>query len=169
MPRIIENLREQLLSEAKRQIAECGYHGVTMRSVAGACGVGVGTVYNYFDSKEVLVASVVLRDWKKYLDIMSALPTGEPRALLFGIYRALSDFAEANRALFSDAEARRLSSVGFAARHKMLIEQIASFVMPISGSDKFLASFIAEALISHSSDGDEFDKLYEILEKIIKK
>ena len=42
MPKIIENIREQLLQEVKRQIAENGYGKTTIRSVAGACGLGVG-------------------------------------------------------------------------------------------------------------------------------
>ena len=59
MPKIIENLREQLLEETKKQILDRGYANTTIRSVAKACGVGVGTVYNYFESKEMLVASFV--------------------------------------------------------------------------------------------------------------
>ena len=51
MPKIIENIREKLLEEARRQVMEEGYEAMTIRSVAGACGVGVGTVYNYFSSK----------------------------------------------------------------------------------------------------------------------
>ena len=42
MPKIIENIREQLLQEVKRQIAENGYGKTTIRSVAGACGLGIG-------------------------------------------------------------------------------------------------------------------------------
>ena len=57
MPKIIENLENRLISEAKKQIAEAGYNAVTIRSVAKACGVGVGTVYNYFESKEALLAA----------------------------------------------------------------------------------------------------------------
>ena len=50
MPKIIENLRSQRLSEAKKQISERGYKNTTIRSVASGCGVAVGTVYNYFKS-----------------------------------------------------------------------------------------------------------------------
>ena len=63
MPKIIENIREKLLSEAKRQVMENGYSAMTIRSVAAACGVGTGTVYNYFPSKDMLVASFILEDW----------------------------------------------------------------------------------------------------------
>ena len=37
MPKIIENIREQLMNEAKLQIAERGYKNTTIRSVAGGC------------------------------------------------------------------------------------------------------------------------------------
>ena len=63
MPKIIENIREALLVEAKRQIAERGYQNTTIRSVAKECGVAVGTVYNYFKSKDMLIASFILEDW----------------------------------------------------------------------------------------------------------
>ena len=46
MPKIIENVREQLLAVAKKQIGERGYANTTIRSVAGECGLAVGTVYN---------------------------------------------------------------------------------------------------------------------------
>ena len=52
MPKIIENLREKLVREAQYQVEERGYSALTIRSVANACGVGVGTVYNYFASKD---------------------------------------------------------------------------------------------------------------------
>ena len=74
MPKIIENLREQLLSEAKKQVKERGYAATTVRSVAGACGVGVGTVYNYFKSKEMLIATFVYDDWRNHLAEMERLP-----------------------------------------------------------------------------------------------
>ena len=56
MPKIIENVREMLLHEARRQAEAYGYSSVTVRSVAKECGIGTGTVYNYFPSKDMLSA-----------------------------------------------------------------------------------------------------------------
>ena len=46
MPKIIDNVRKKLLDEARKQILKKGYSAVTVRSVASACNIGVGTVYN---------------------------------------------------------------------------------------------------------------------------
>ena len=119
MPKIIENVREQLLTEARRQIAERGYSKTTIRSVAGACGLGVGTVYNYFRSKELLIASFILEDWRRCLQQMDNLPKDEPHVLLRGIYKALLDFEGENQELFSDADAAKAVILGFSSRHKL--------------------------------------------------
>lgn len=167
MPKIIENLREQLLSEAKKQVKELGYAATTVRSVAGACGVGVGTVYNYFKSKEMLIATFVYDDWKIHLAEMERLPD-EPYARLSGIYGSLRRFSEENAELFSDADAAKSVSVGGAERHRLLRSQIASFVRPLCAED-FAAEFLAEALIRWSVENVEFAVVYPIFEKIIKK
>lgn len=172
MPKIIENVREQLLAEAKTQIARYGYAETTIRSVAGACGLGVGTVYNYFKSKEMLIATVVLEDWKKYLSAMNALPVEKPKEVLQGIYDLLRSFEEENRKLFSDSDAAKIVNIGFSARHKTLRAQIASVIFPVcekNGLDtpSFTAEFIAESLISWSMEELEFEMIYPLLDKII--
>ena len=82
MPKIIENVRQTLLEEAKRQIKENGYAKTTIRSVAGACNVGVGTVYNYFESKDMLIATFMLEDWMECLREMKSYSTDNLRAFL---------------------------------------------------------------------------------------
>ena len=168
MPKIIENVREQLLAEARAQILQRGYANTTIRSVAGACGLGVGTVYNYFSSKEMLIATAVFEDWKKHLSDMHTLPVDHPRTLLEGIYHSLQHFAKEHQVLFSDADAAKLVSVGSSGRHKMLREQIAALVRPVCESD-FCAQFVAESLICWSMEHADFDTVFPLLEKIIKK
>ena len=62
MPKIIENAWGLILDEAKKQIREQGYAATTVRSVAAKCKVAIGTVYNYFPSKEILISSFMADD-----------------------------------------------------------------------------------------------------------
>jgi len=167
LPKIIENVREQLLTVAKKQVMERGYGDITIRSVAGACGLGVGTVYNYFPSKEMLIATFVYEDWKRYLNVMQHLPTADPCFLLKRIYGLLREFETEYERLFSDADAAKLVSIGFSGRHKMLRKQIAALVRPVCDSD-FSSEFIAESLISWSMENADFDNLYPLFDRIIK-
>ena len=168
MPKIIENLRAQLLTEARQQIASQGYAGTTIRSVARACGVGVGTVYNYFPSKEMLIAAFMYEDWQQHLAVMAALPADRPEALLRGIYDALSSYVECHRDLFSDSAAVKSMTLGFLPRHRMLREQLAAFILPVCGAEgTFLAAFIAESLISWAMEDISFDTLWPIICKVI--
>ncbi len=168
MPKIIENVRELLLTEAKKQVAERGYAGTTIRSVASACGVGIGTVYNYFPSKEMLVASFMAEEWMKALDTLAALPKEDHKTLLCGIYGVLGSFAQSNKALFSDEDAAKVSAIGFAARHRLLRDQIAAFVRPICPeNDPFTAEFIAESLICWAMEEKDFDAVYGVIQKLI--
>ena len=167
MPKIIENVREQLLAEAKRQISDIGYSATTVRSVAGALGFGVGTVYNYFESKDMLIASFLYEDWKKHLSHMQSIPCDNPYTLLSGIYESLRSFEIEHSRLFADADAAKRISVGSSDRHKMLRSQISTLVRPVCKID-IEAEFIAESLISWSVEGTDFNTLYPILEKIIK-
>ncbi len=171
MPKIIENIREQLLNEAKKQIVERGYAGTTVRSVASACGVGVGTVYNYFPSKDMLIASFVAEDWMRHLNKLSALPTDNAEMLLQEIYDSLRSFAENNKSLFSDTDAAKAIPTGFATRHKLLREQIAQFVIPICRDErfadkKFAAEFISESLISWAMENKSFNSVYAVLQHL---
>ena len=75
MPKIIKNLESKLIAEAQKQILAQGYGAVTIRSVANACGVGVGTVYNYFPSKDDLLAHYLLADWTECITAINAVST----------------------------------------------------------------------------------------------
>ena len=67
MPKIINNLEENILSAARRLVAEQGYAAVTMRAIAKECGIAVGTFYNYYPSKDAMLAACLLHDWQTAL------------------------------------------------------------------------------------------------------
>ena len=73
MPKIIENLESRFIEEAEKQIREAGYGSMTIRSVASACNVGVGTVYNYYESKDHLLTAMLMKDWQTCLDSITAV------------------------------------------------------------------------------------------------
>ena len=63
MPKVLENLQERILACARVLLLEQGIDGLNIRAVASACGVAVGMVYNYYGSKDQLIASIMLQDW----------------------------------------------------------------------------------------------------------
>ena len=63
MPKVIENLQVRILACARVLLLEQGIDGLNIRAVASACGVAVGMVYNYYGSKDQLIASIMLQDW----------------------------------------------------------------------------------------------------------
>ena len=168
MPKIIENIRQTLISEAQKQVDESGYAAMTIRSVATACGVGVGTVYNYFSSKESLVAAFLLDDWKQCTAAIknAACAQAHPRQVLECIYLQLHSFIDKHTALFSDAAAVASFSGSPSPYHSLLRRQLAAPLARFAKSD-FEAEFIAEALLTWTVAGKGFEEIYTILEKLL--
>lgn len=66
--------REAILNTSRELVRQRGWSAVSIRSVAAACGVSVGTVYNYFDSKSELVGAVVESIWREIFHRPAAEP-----------------------------------------------------------------------------------------------
>ena len=107
MPKIIENLREQIIEEAKNELFENGYGKTTIRSVAGALGIGTGTIYNYFKSKEQIFFAFMIEDWKESTARMAAIDTSDSRTFLFEIYEILREFIDKYSLIFNDLDAEK--------------------------------------------------------------
>ena len=167
MPKIIENLEARLIEEAKKQIEESGYGTMTIRSVAARCGVGVGTVYNYFPSKEDLVAKHVLDDWKQCITAIQAVSTytEHPRPVTLCIYDQLISFAKRHSAIFRDESARASFSGSFSRHHSILRAQLAQPLEKFCKTS-FAAEFIAEALLTWAMAGKSFDEIWGIISKL---
>lgn len=50
--------REKILEVARGLFAAQGFEGTTTRDIAAAAGIATGTMFNYFSSKEAIVASL---------------------------------------------------------------------------------------------------------------
>ena len=168
MPKIIENLRQRLVEEARRQVNECGYTAMTIRSVAAGCGVGIGTVYNYFSSKDALVASFMLEDWQKSIQLIRAASEESRSAttVFHCICRQLQEFTEQYQAIFADESAVGSFSGSPSPYHSLLRAQLAAPLRKFCPDD-FTAEFIAEALLTWTVAGRGIYEIEPLLNKLL--
>ncbi len=77
MPKVIENLESKLIKTAEILFIEEGYDAVNIRSIAKSSNVAVGTVYNYFSSKEELYQAVLKDSWDNTMDALQRILMAE--------------------------------------------------------------------------------------------
>ena len=117
--------REVLLEAAQRLVDHCGVDGVTMDAVAHEAGVGKGTVFRRFDSREGLMAAVLNRSetaWQASI-ISGPPPLGpgaEPLQRLLAFGRSRLDVNLRHAELIEAAGRagiRNYAAYSFAATH----------------------------------------------------
>ena len=169
MPKLLEMVREKALEKAREiLLGPDGYEALTMRSVASALSVGVGTLYNYFPSKEHLIASVMLEDWQKagaaLEERLRTLPPGEG---LRAVYALIEDFARLYTPVWSAAASR--TQEHRRRYHSALVEQIRGYLAALdAGGDVEAQRFAAEMLLYFaSSGGHTFESVEPYLRKLI--
>ena len=166
MPKIIQNLPEKLIEETRRQVMEVGYTALNMREIARNCGVGIGTVYNYFPSKDTLIAQFLLQDWKESLERihLAVRECSDAEAVCAAVYQELTAFYMRYADLFHAAET--VIPAPPRKYHGILRDQIAQVFRPLCEND-FTADFSAEAMLTWTVAGIPFDQLYVLLKKIM--
>ncbi len=161
MPKILLDLKEKLLQEVETLLLEEGYAAVTIRKVAKRCGVGVGTVYNYFPSKDAMLAEYLLVDWRKAIAAIEVV-TENGEAVARCIYDQLLSFAGSHSAVFLDETARGSFSGSFSPYHSLLRSQLSQPLRRFC-RDEFTAQFVAEALLTWTVAGKEFCEIWDML------
>lgn len=75
----ISEKRQEILHAALELIAEHGFHGAPIASIADRAGVGAGTIYRYFANKDVLITELFqeLHD-KIHTGLMEGYKTDKP-------------------------------------------------------------------------------------------
>lgn len=142
--------RDALLVAADALIGECGVDGVTMEAVAARAGVGKGTVFRRFESREGLMAAVLNRSETAFqASILSGPPPigpgAEPMERLLAFGHARIELNLLHRRLISAAGragARSYAAVSFTAMHvRYLLTQLG-----VSGDVAFLATALLAPL-----------------------
>ena len=108
IPQVAPDKRTAVLDAALALFEERTFHGTAMPLVAERAGVGAGTIYRYFASKEVLV-NELFRFWK--IELATALATAEgadtARDGFDRYWAGLTDFALAHPTAFAFLETHR--------------------------------------------------------------
>ena len=176
MPKIIREVREMAIKEAKQQLIEKGPEALTMRSVASACGIAVGTLYNYFPSKDILIASAMLEDWKLALSQMhiGCTRAGSLSEGLRCIYDSIRSFS----AMYSPSWQQYRSDFSGAAfileRHRQLIAQLNEILTSLLKTQglpvrEIFSRSALELLLQQAARETQgnFDEILPVLEKLL--
>ncbi len=154
MPKVIENVKEKLIEQAKKQVLENGYSATSIRSVARACGIAIGTVYNYFPSKDMMIASFMSEDWFLAVDSMKCRSQNQqdPLKVLEIIHQELCRFIQTYECIFRDPESKASFNSFGSGKHSVLINQLTEIIKPScqkTAKDKSLdiSEFIIETLL----------------------
>jgi TetR/AcrR family transcriptional regulator, repressor of fatR-cypB operon len=88
--------RDAIVDAAIDLFVERGFHGTAVPEVADRAGVGAGTIYRYFTSKESLV-NEIYQQFKTELTgrVMNGFPVDKPaRQMIHHMWTALAEFAK---------------------------------------------------------------------------
>ena len=171
MPKIIPELREKILRAARARITEDESHDFSTRQLAADCGVASGTLFNYFSSKEELMACVMLEDWQKCLSRLSAAAedAGTVSQGLREMEAALRDFSRPFRAVWRRYD--RHAPIG--QHHAQLIGQMSGPVGRLASrfghaADETELLVVTEMLLAASQREEGLiDRLIPVVEQII--
>jgi AcrR family transcriptional regulator len=114
MPKAIEHASSEILITTRRLLAEQGFVHLNMRTIAAACGMATGTLYNYYKAKDEIVHAVMLEDWREMLsriDERCAAARGEdPVDTLRAIFEELHVYFAAYRDVWMEMAAVPMES-----------------------------------------------------------
>ena len=68
-PAIALASREQILTAAAECFRRKGYHGAGMAEISKTAGMSAGHIYNYFESKEAIIESIIEKDMEEMFSI----------------------------------------------------------------------------------------------------
>ena len=71
--------RDEIVRAALELIAEHGFHGAPMAMIADKAGVGAGTIYRYFENKDVLITELYRElEERIYVTVMTGYSPDKP-------------------------------------------------------------------------------------------
>lgn len=97
-----EAYRQAIVAAAEREFMRAGFAAAKMAAVARAAGVAVGTLYNYFDSKEEIFEQLLAqRSGEMHAELTEVLSAGTPLQKVGALVRNSLENLERHGALFA--------------------------------------------------------------------
>jgi AcrR family transcriptional regulator len=92
---IVHDKRDAIKVAALDLFVERGFYGTTVPEIADHAGVGAGTIYRYFDSKEALVNAIYREEKMQFLQgvVAGARVDGPARELFRVLWTKMARFA----------------------------------------------------------------------------
>lgn len=168
MSRIIENLKEKLLDEACKQIDTYGHSAMTIRSISKACGVAVGTVYNYYASKDEILEAYFFRKWNKCVEAIYFISRYSRTydAVIHCIYDQIKLFEAEHAFLFEDESVSHVIESAMYRFQGLMSRQLAQPLRKYCASE-IESEIVAEALLIWIRTGKSFEDIYKNVVKLV--
>lgn len=105
----IDGVRARALTAAASLLARDGVDDLSLRAIAETAGIGLASIYHYFQNKEDLLLSLALMGFEDLRrDMLQSQASQEFTSPMRGAARAFFAFAQARPALFSLMFSERL-------------------------------------------------------------
>ena len=173
---------EKLVAQAYAIASRDGISALSVRKVAAACGIAVGSVYGYFPTKADLTAAVLTRFFDENLsDELCAVRPGERFTSYVRRFREALCVARADMSVDWFAEMRRLPSAEHEALEAVRAPMLAHIehglarvldgdeavdrsrlVGPLGGER--LCRYVLRAVFASLMEGDECETLFALLD-----
>jgi AcrR family transcriptional regulator len=89
--------REAIMAAALDLFVERGFYGTAVPEIAEHAGVGAGTIYRYFESKEALVNELYRAEKQRFAaEVIAQFPMGPAREQFRTLWMRMAKFAGAN-------------------------------------------------------------------------
>ncbi len=102
--------RNDIIAAGKAIVLEEGFEAISMRKVADKCKVAIGSLYNYYPSKEDLIIGIIASIWDEAIFDLSAVAQGQ-------------SFAMTVKILFTEIEAVNAQYPAFLSLHAVGLGQ----------------------------------------------
>jgi AcrR family transcriptional regulator len=99
---VVSDVKETIIKESTRLFLANGYRGTSVKQITEAAGIGRGTLYWYFKSKEEILESIFRKFEREFLEgFMKAVQScnGDFIAKYKAFHRFATEFARDNRDL----------------------------------------------------------------------